>query len=143
MSEVARELIVQIAMTWCGTPFHDGAGIKGVGVDCAYFPGRVAEEAGLIQNFQLAPYSPQCMLHSKEEIYIPTLEKYAHEITEEKVQPGDVVVYRVGHTFSHGGIVVKWPEFILHPIRDRGVIGSHATEEGFLRRRPKRFFSFF
>jgi cell wall-associated NlpC family hydrolase len=142
----ARKRVVEIALTWVDTPFHDGdacKGIKGVGVDCAYLPGRVGEEAGLFQNFELEPYSPQMMLHSSEERYVTTILKYAHEITEAEVQPGDVVIYKVGRSFSHGGIVIRWPDFILHPVRDRGVIGSHGTEEGFLRRRQRRFFSFF
>ena len=42
-----RNRIVAEALTWIGTPFHDCAGIRGVGVDCAYFPIRVINALGM------------------------------------------------------------------------------------------------
>lgn len=145
-----RERIVEVAKTWIGTPFHDKAAVKHYGVDCAYFPRAVAEESGVLKDVSLPDYSPQIMLHvmsyAPEDIrepYITTIKKYMREIAEADVRPGDVVVYHVGRCFSHGAIVVEWPHYILHPIKDRGVIGSHGTEEGFLKGRSRRFFSLF
>lgn len=143
---VTRERVVEIAQTWLGTPFHDGQGVKGAGVDCAYFPWRVGGEVGLFPKSDLPPYSIQAMCHSAEENYVAALLEYGgHEISESQVGPGDLVLFKLrgSMSHSHGAIVIRWPEFILHPIRDHGVIGSHALETGFLRRRSKRFFSFF
>ena len=141
----ARTEIVRVALTWIGTPFHDCAGVKGVGVDCAYFPIRVVNESGIMGGAipDPAPYSPQVMLHSHEELYLPVIARYAREISERAVGPGDFVLYRVARSFSHGAIVVRWPDYVLHPVRDRGVIGSHGKEEGFLRRRERRYFTLF
>jgi len=140
-----RKAIIEEALTWCNTPFHDRAGIKNVGVDCAYLPIRVLNSVRFLPEEipDPDPYSPQIMLHSKEELYLPIVKKYMHEIQESEVKPADFVLYRVGHSFSHGAIVIEWPNFVIHPVRDRGVIGSHGIEEGFLRRRPRRFFSLF
>jgi len=139
-----RERIVVVALTWINTPFHDCCGIKGVGVDCAYFPIRVVNESRLFDEIpDPPPYSPQIMLHSNAELYLPTILRYAREITEAAVKPADFVLYKVGRSFSHGAIVVRWPEYVIHPIRDRGVVGSHGTEEGFLRRRERRYFTLF
>ena len=140
-----RDAVVREALTWCGTKFHDCVGIKGVGVDCAYFIVRVFNAAKILSYTVPDPprYSPQMMLHSSQELYVPTLLNHTREITEQEVKPGDVVVYKVGRSFSHGGIVVEWPNYLIHPIRGRGVIGSHAAEEGFLWRRARRYFSLF
>jgi len=139
----SRARIVEVAKSWLNTPFHDCAGIKGVGVDCAYLPVCVLNESGLKLIPKPPEYATQMMLHSDEELYLQLILRYMREITEAEVKPGDFVLYRVGRTFSHGAIVAEWPNFVIHPVRDRGVIGSHGTEEGFLRRRPRRYFSLF
>lgn len=145
MHEVAERLrIVEVAKTWMNTPFHDCAGIKGIGVDCAYLPIRILNETGLFDRIpDPPPYSPQVMLHRNDEPYLAMIQMYMHEIPEAHAKPADMVLYKVGRSFCHGGIIVEWPGFIIHPIRDRGVIGSHGIEEGFLFRKPRRFFSLF
>ena len=145
---IKRSKIVEVAKTWLGTPFHDCAGVKSCGVDCAYLPVRVVNEAKILDHVLPDPpvYSPQIMLHcqpDQREIYIETIKNHTREIKESEARQGDFVVYKVGRIFSHGGIIVSWPNYIIHPIRGRGVIGSHGTEEGFLRRRARRFFSLF
>ena len=56
-------------------------------------------------------------------------------------QPGDLALYQMHTSWTHGAIVLSWPKALLHPIKGRGVIGSQA-DEGMLRGRPVRFFSF-
>ena len=139
-----RDRIVEIAKTWLNTPFVDCQGLKGHGVDCAFFLARVYAEAKIIPAYDPPFYSPQLYLHHLgDQTYLAELLKFAREISEEEVKPGDAVLYRVAKSFTHGGIVVQWPELIIHPIRQRGVIYSHGTEEGFLKRRQHRFFSIF
>jgi len=140
-----RARIVEVAKSWQNTPFHDCAGLKGVGVDCAYLPIRVLNEVKFFERDipDPAPYSPQVMLHSEEELYLPVITKYTREIEESQVKPADFVLYHVGKSWSHGAIVVEWPGYVIHPVRDRGVIGSHGTEEGLLRRRRRRYFTLF
>jgi len=149
-----REQIVAEAMTWCGTPYHDHAGVKGCGVDCAYFPLRVYQALNLVdKEFEPPRYSPQQWLNSpsqtdknklrfEDRTFLEVVTKLTkREITEVEVQPGDFVIYKVAASWTHGGIVISWPDFVLHPIKNRGVIGSHGLNEGFLIRRPHRFFS--
>jgi cell wall-associated NlpC family hydrolase len=140
-----RDRIVEVAMTWLNTPFVDQQGVKGVGVDCAYFPIRVCAEVGLIENFNPDYYSPQLMLHSdNDRTYIETVEKCGgHQIEESAVKPGDLVLYFVSRTYAHGGIVISWPDVVIHPLKNRGVVLSHGTNEGFFQRRKRLFFSVF
>src|SRR5579863_8319593 len=88
-------------------------------------------------------YSPQQWLSKKEDLtYLNTLSKFAkREITVEEVQPGDLVLYQLCASWTHGALVISWPDFLLHPIKLNGVIGSRS-DEGMLRLRPRRFFSF-
>jgi cell wall-associated NlpC family hydrolase len=149
-----REKIVQEALSWVGTGYHDHAGIKGVGVDCAFFPLRVFQAVGLIEsNFEPPYYSPQQWLNSpsqkdkmklkfEDRTFLNIVLKFAKkEITEPEVLPGDFVIYKVAASWTHGGIIVRWPDYVLHPVIERGIIGSHGTLEGFLLARPRRFFT--
>lgn len=144
-SAAARARLVDVAKTWIGTPFVDKQGVKGYGVDCAYFPIRVANESGLLREHVPDPrsYSPQQMLHFESSEYVDMVLRYAREIDERDVAAGDLVVYRVGRSFMHGAIVVEWPRFVVHPVPGRGVIGSHGLEEGFVLRRERRYFTLF
>lgn len=148
-----RDKIVEESLTWVNTPFRDEQGVKGAGVDCAYLPLRVCQAVGLISpDYKPAHYSPQVMLNSPLQTnkwalrhettteYLETIHKFCVEISESEVQPGDFVLFKVGTSWAHGGIVIRYPDFILHPIRGRGVIGS-TLGEGFLKRRQRRFFS--
>lgn len=140
-----RERILKAAATWHGTPFCDNSGLKGCGVDCAYLLARVMVEAGVRDHIEVPKYSPQCYLHRKKDgswdrTYEEEILQYAVEIEEKDVQPGDLILFLQAHSYTHGGIIFKWPESILHPIRPHGVIYSDARE-GFLRRRKHKFYS--
>ena len=151
-----RQQIVAEALSWRGTPYHDHAGVKYCGVDCAFFPLRVFQAVDRIpKDFVVPYYSPQQWLNSpsqkdkfnlkfEDKTFLNIVLKFARqEITEDEVKPGDFVIYKVAASWTHGGIVVHWPEYILHPIKGLGVVGSHGTNEGFLLNRPRRFFSVF
>jgi cell wall-associated NlpC family hydrolase len=151
-----RKKIAEEALTWRKTPYHDHAGIKFVGVDCAHFPLRVFQAVDRIpKDFVVPYYSPQQWLNSpsqkdkfhlrvEDKTFLNIVLQFAkREIKEEEVQPGDFVIYKVVASWTHGGIIIKWPEYVLHPIIGLGVVGSHGTTEGFLQGRPRRFFSVF
>lgn len=146
-TEMLRARIIRIAREWLGTPFIDGQGLKHHGVDCAYFLACVAMEAGIVEHIELPAYSPQVYLHRKpdgswDNTYEKTILQYAHRIHGTQVKPADMVLYKVAHSFTHGGIIESWPDKIIHPIRPHGVIYSSANE-GFVRGREHLFFSVF
>lgn len=143
-----REQIVAEAKSWERTPYRDGTGIKGVGADCAYLALRVFQNVGLISPDVQDPdwYSPQEWMHKESTTYINFIEKYCpvKEVGESEVGPGDFVLYRVPRgpdgSWTHGGIVVKWPEYVIHPTHQIGVHGSHG-KQGWLGHRAYRFFT--
>src|SRR6266478_3451204 len=122
-----RQRIIEVARTWLNTPFVDGACLRGAGVDCAHLPAKIVEAVGIYKHVEIPAYSPQIFMHRKQDgtwddSYEKIIHQYAHEITETEVKPGDFVLFRVAHSYTHGGIIERWPEAIIHPIRPHGVI---------------------
>jgi hypothetical protein len=149
-----REQILAEAATWTQTPYVDHAGIKNCGVDCAFFPVRLLQKVGIIPiTFEPPAYSPQAWLNSKSQTdkrhlkfedttLLDIVLRFAdREITEAEVLPADFLLVKVAASWTHLGLIVSWPDYVLHPVKGRGVIGSHGTKEGFWASRPKRFFT--
>ncbi len=122
MIDTQRTLVRDIARSWKGTPYHHRAALKGVGVDCARILIEVFAEAGLIDPFDPGNYASDWHMHRNEERYAATIEQYAGKPIKEAstirgwgdYQPlmGDILVWRIGRTFSHSGIVTEWPNVI-------------------------------
>lgn len=132
-----RRAVLAEAMSWLGTPYHHKARVKGAGVDCAQILIAVYAACGVIPAFDPGDYPPDWMLHREEERYLGWVQRFAVEV--EQPQPGDVVLYRVGRCYAHGGIVVAWPT-ILHAFRREGVVLADGTQ-GFLAERAATFWS--
>jgi cell wall-associated NlpC family hydrolase len=138
------EQIVSEALTWNNTPYHPAGRVKGVGVDCAQLIYCVYHALGLIPELPAEARSARWFIAHKDAKYLDTILKYAHEIAESDVQPGDLILYRqpsfpVDH---HGAIVISWPGTIIHAVRGSGVILGHATDEGFIKSCNRKYFSF-
>lgn len=138
----ARSKIIAVAREWIKTPFHDGARLKGIGVDCAQFVAAVYEESGIIPQVETPHYSPQFFLHEKQERLIAHVVRYGgHEIEESAVGPGDLALYKYGHCYAHAAIIVEWPKQIIHAHKmSRAVLPSRPFD-GDLNGRPIKFFS--
>jgi len=144
-----RRAVVAEAMTWLRTPYHPCARVKGAGLDCAMLLPETYEAVGLMDHAEFGHYSPDWHLHHSEEIYLNHVLTYCDEI-DGPPEPGDIVMWRFGRCFSHGAIVVAWPQ-IIHAYIRRPVslddaeinqtlkfIGEPDPERGKLR--PRRFF---
>jgi NlpC/P60 family putative phage cell wall peptidase len=112
-SAAARAAVVAEARSWIGTPYHLGADVKGAGVDCAMILVRVFCDLGLVSPFDPRPYSSDWHLHRSEEVYLRLLLARAREVALGEIGPGDVVLFRYGRCFSHGGIVTRAEPFTM------------------------------
>jgi NlpC/P60 family putative phage cell wall peptidase len=137
-----REHVVAEARTWLGTPFHDNAAVRGAGVDCAHLVAAVYEAAGVIAPQDIEAYSPQWFLHRDAERFLAYVERVAREIEPEALQPGDLVLYRIGRAYAHGAIVVDWPGSIIHAHKLSGFVVRSGAFEMDLRDRAVRGFTF-
>jgi cell wall-associated NlpC family hydrolase len=138
VSAIRRAHLVSIARSFLGTPYHRGARLKGVGVDCATFLGECLIEAGLSTEAAvyggLGVYRMDWWLHAAEERYMLRLLRHAQKAMEgvacrsSKIEPGNLVLSRVvgSRKYNHGGIVLQWP-IIAHALKDGGVREADAT----------------
>lgn len=119
---MSREAVVAEARTWIGTPYHHRAHVKGSGVDCAWLMIEVFAACGVMEAFDPGHYSNDWHMHRHEEMYLANVLDRAEEIDygattardadASQLLPGTILMWRWGRTFSHGGIVTKWPYFI-------------------------------
>lgn len=136
-----RKAICKEAMEWLSTPFRHKASLKGVGCDCAGILCGVYRNAGILPaDFKLGDYNYQHALHHSEELYTQELSRYMKPIPESEVQPGDVVMFHHGKTFSHSGIVIAWPQMV-HAVR-WGVCLADGLNDSAVQGRRRIFFTF-
>jgi cell wall-associated NlpC family hydrolase len=137
-----RALVIAEAESWIGTPYHPNADVKGAGIDCGMFPVRVFVDTGMVPPFDPRPYPVQFSMHQKAERYLEIVKTYAHEVLGPP-KPGDLVMFKFGHSWSHSGIVTNWPEFIhANPptcLRENWElnVGLHTREPRFFSIWPK------
>jgi NlpC/P60 family putative phage cell wall peptidase len=122
-----RQAVVTAARSWIGTPYHHAADIKGAGCDCAMLLVRVFCDLGLAKPFDPRPYTRDWMMHRDDERYLGFLFACAREISAPEA--GDVIVFRYGRCFSHGGIVTGTkPLSIVHAFAPARVVLEEDVE---------------
>jgi len=102
-----RDRLLIILESWVGTPYRHKSGVKGLGVDCAYFLSRVGEELGLVSQGALLPeYSRDFHNHVRDEIYAEFLRKHPLlvEVGITKPMDGDIILYKFGKIASHSAV---------------------------------------
>lgn len=98
-----RAAVVAEARKWVGTPYHNCADVRGAGVDCGMLIVRIFCDTGLCAPFDPRPYPPDWHLHRSEERYLGFVFDRCAEVAAP--QPGDVIVFKIGRCYAHGGIV--------------------------------------
>lgn len=126
LSEQTRARVIAAARTWIGTPYHPCADVPGAGVDCGMLLVRVFVDSGLCPPFDPRPYPPDWHLHRGEERYLGFVLGHCREVAA--AAPGDVVVFRYGRCFAHGGIVTLTdPLTIVHAFSPAGCVLEEAV----------------
>lgn len=118
--------VVSEAISWVGTPYHSGARIKHVGVDCGMLLLEVFGRCNVIKHTDPGYYPHDWNLHRSEELYLSWVKKYCDLATDDP-KPGDIAVFRFGRCVSHAGIITAWPRMI-HSYVGMGVIETNINE---------------
>jgi len=134
---ITRQDVVDEALSWKDTPFHDQQCVKGVGVDCAMLGFGVASELGLVDRkdrIKIAKYSPEWHYHNNESALIKAMEMFGCvKVNYHDMDIGDIVVFKYAKTESHMGIVIGRDEdsdawTIIHAVKGKAtnkvVIGN-------------------
>jgi cell wall-associated NlpC family hydrolase len=135
----SRMNVLAEARSWIGTPYHHQADVRGAGVDCGMLLVRVFVELGLVPPFDPRPYPVHWHLHRSEERYLRFLLERTRPV--ETPGPGDIVLFKYGRTFSHGGIVMAWPMIVHASSPSRLVLEEDVLKSAF-KDYPRRFFSY-
>ncbi len=114
-----RAAVVKEALTWLNTPYRNQADVKGHGCDCGMLLVRVFVDLQLVPPFDPRPYADDWYMHRSDEKYLGFVLDRAAQV--EMPVFGDVVVFKHGRTYSHGGIVVSWP-LIVHASAPAGCV---------------------
>lgn len=148
-----RDDVVRASRTWRGTPYHHMAKVKGAGVDCGQLVIAAFQEAGLKVD-DPGFYTCDWHLHQDEDRYIEFVsryltrlddaeatirERYAHDCATPS--PASVLVFRVGRTFSHGGIITQWP-FFIHSSLPAGMVEEIDVRNSYVCDRPCRVYGY-
>lgn len=146
LSTKDREAIVTEAKSWLNTPYRGWSRVKGCGVDCMQFLAGVFVNTGHVSAAELGipkSYSLQIGQHMETTEYVDGVQRYMREIQEPEVLPGDVVMFKLdkAFAFTHSGIIVSWPDYVIHAIARGGVRGTHGKNDPMLKRADKRFFT--
>ncbi|MGH6811314.1 MAG: hypothetical protein ACREDM_02905 [Methylocella sp.] len=121
LESAQRTAIVSEARSWVRTPYHNQADIKGAGVDCGMLLVRVFVDTGLVPPFDPRPYADDWYLHRSEERYLGFIFDRTKEV--DSPLPGDVMVFRYGRCYSHGGIVtISDPLTIVHAFQPADIV---------------------
>jgi hypothetical protein len=124
-----RQLVVAEARTWLGTRYRNRMAIKGKGVDCAQILLESFRGAGLPVHYEPERYSSDWHLHRSEERYLSVVTRYAPgDIGDQRPirdrgegfapPPADILMWKVGRTFSHSALVSEWPRVIHASLPD-------------------------
>lgn len=137
-----RAAVVAEARAWIGTPYHNCADIKGVGVDCGMLLVRVFCDLGLIEKFDPRPYPPDWHLHHAEERYLAFVRRFGKPV--EAPRSGDVAMFKYGRCAAHGGIVTgSSPLTIVHAYQPAGlVLEDDVNAIAAMKKRMHGFYSY-
>lgn len=140
MTEHEHRLIVsREAMSWLRTPYVSEGRIKGACADCTFFA-QMFEDLGIMPHVEIPKYSPQAHLNREMVVYLELVQDHAREVETPDV--GDIVLYKIGRGWSHGGIVVEpgWPH-IVHADLAAGAVVMARGDQAALASVPRRYFS--
>lgn len=142
LTDTQREQLVNEALTWKGTPYRGWSRVKGCGADCGQLLYAIYRACGFVPETELPKdYSLQVAQHRASTDYVDFIRRFCREIPESEVKPGDIVVYKIGLAYAHGGFIVKWPEYVLQAEARHGVSGAHGIKTPIFRRAKRLFFT--
>lgn len=121
-----RDDVIAEAERWLMTPWRHRQRVLGGGVDCGQLLVASFVGAGLIPDFDTGDYARDWHLHREQERFLGFVETYMDPV--ERPDKGDVAVFKYGHCFAHGSLVIAWPSIIHAFLPDRVVSYGDASK---------------
>ena len=126
-------LVIAVARSWIGTPYHDQASLRGVGCDCLGLARGVWREVVGDEPFPIPPYSRDWGETGPREVLAEGARQMMPEITPTEAGPGTLILFRMGRSTAptraiakHVGILTESDRFI-HAYERLGVVEETLT----------------
>jgi NlpC/P60 family putative phage cell wall peptidase len=121
-------LVIAVARSWLGTPYHDQASVRGVGCDCLGLARGVWREAVGDEPFPIPPYSRDWGETGPSEVLAEGARAMMQEIAPTDVSPGALVLFRMAPRAiaKHVGILTA-PHRFIHSYERLGVVEEFLT----------------
>ncbi|MGH9541393.1 MAG: C40 family peptidase [Terriglobales bacterium] len=129
--------VVQIAESWIGAPFISQWPPTRKGCDCGGLLAGVYAEARLIEMPRLGVYDYNAPWAKGDTLYLDLISEHCSEVHESRAEPGDLILFRMGRGWGHGGIYVGSSRMI-HADGRHGVCLA-GINEGRMRGRQRSF----
>ena len=107
----------------------------------------------MIEQFDPGFYTSDWHLHRDEDRYVEALERHLMRLDCEEASiservaqnyaipsPGDVLAFKVGRTFSHGGIITGWP-FFIHSSLPADIVEEIDVRNSYVSQAPCRVYT--
>ena len=122
------KLVIAMARSWLGTPYHDQASLQGVGCDCLGLARGVWREVVGPEPFPIPAYSRDWGETGPHEVLAEGARRMMPEIALSDIGPGTLVLFRMKPRAiaKHVGILTRSDSF-LHAYERLGVIEEPLT----------------
>jgi len=131
---MSADRVIASARSWLGTPYHDQASLRGVGVDCLGLARGVWREVVGDEPFPMPPYSRDWGEQGAREVIAESARVVMPEVLPADAGPGDMLVFQMKRRAiaKHIGILTRDGTFV-HAYERLGVI-EEALSESWRRR---------
>ena len=122
------DLVIAVARSWVGTPYHDQASLKGVGCDCLGLARGVWREVVGPEPFPIPPYSRDWGETGPREVLAEGARRMMPEFALADLGPGALILFRMTPRAiaKHVGILTT-PDSFIHSYERLGVVEEVLT----------------
>ena len=121
-------LVIAVARSWLGTPYHDQASLRGVGCDCLGLARGVWREVVGPEPFPIPPYSRDWGETCPREVLADGARAMMPEIAPTGPPPGALLLFRmVPRAIAKHVAILTGPGTFLHAYERLGVIEEPLT----------------
>jgi NlpC/P60 family putative phage cell wall peptidase len=128
LSSADPDLVIAVARSWLGTPYHDQASLRGIGCDCLGLARGIWREVVGPEPFPMPPYSRDWGETGPREVLAEGARSMMIEVALDGAEPGALVLLRMRPKAiaKHVGILTA-PDRFIHAYERLGVVEQPLT----------------
>ena len=121
-------IVITVARSWLGTPYHDQASLRGVGCDCLGLARGVWREVVGLEPFPIPPYSRDWGETGPREVLADGARQMMPEVPVQLAGSGALILFRMmPRAIAKNVGILTGPDTFLHAYERLGVIEEPLT----------------